>query len=126
MIYGIYAFKADLEALSYPNLLTQKGSDHVDYLIIPSFVIPIGRFEGKVIDLAIPVPTDYPRTVGASIHVKSNPHILDKSDSQPKIRNIIDSSLGEEWRYWSFRFIPQNEKTAENLMHQINGVFKNI
>lgn len=126
MNYGIEAFKLDLEALSYTDLITKKGNDQVDFLVIPSFIVPIGRFEGRVIDLAIPVPGDYPRTVGASIHIKSNPQLLEKSDSLTSVRNIIDSSLGEEWRYWSFRFIPQIENTAENLMHQINGVFKNI
>jgi hypothetical protein len=88
--------------------------------------VPLGRFAGRTIDLGIPATPDFPRTVGASIHVRCSPQLLEKTDSAPNIRNIIDSPLGAEWRYWSNNFAWQGEaeRSAARLMSKINGVFE--
>jgi hypothetical protein len=86
----------------------------------------LGRFKDRTIDLGIQATNDFPRTVAASIHVRANPQLLEKSDTVPNVRNIIDSPLGAEWRYWSHNFGWQGEKSARRLMNQIKGIFENV
>lgn len=125
MSIAVQKFLDDLVALGYtPELVT--ASSNQQFAIIRNYQIEIGRFAGKIIDLGLPAQLDYPRMVGQSIHIKSDPILLDKSDSQSGVRNIIDSPLGQEWRYWSYRFTAYPEETAKQLMIQVNGVFKRI
>lgn len=123
--YGKERLYNDLISDGYsPEYL--RDTKGMDYVVITEYVIQFGIFKGQVIALAIPVPKDYPRTTGASIHVKSNPHLLDNKDTIKGKRNIIYSNLGNEWRYWSFRFNLSSENPTNDLMSQINGIFKNI
>lgn len=124
MSIAVQKFLDDLVAGYAPELATDSNGQQ--FAIIRNYQIELGRFAGKLIDLGLPAQLDYPRMVGQSIHVKSDPILLEKSDSVAGIRNIIDSSLGGEWRYWSFRFTAHPEETAKQLMVQINGVFKRI
>lgn len=103
-----------------------RDSSGVDYVVINNYVIQFGIFKGREIALAIPVPNDYPRTSGSCIHIKSDPMILDYKDTIQGKRNIIQSNLGADWRYWSFRFNLHTENPTIDLMSQINGIFKNI
>lgn len=125
MIYGADRMLQDLENLGYKKLELIEANNQ-QYISIQSFIVTLGQFSSRVIDLAIPVPPDYPRTVGASIHIKSTPQLLEKEQSIPNVRNIIDSPLGAEWRYWSFRFLPTEGDSTQNLIHQINGIFRTI
>lgn len=123
MIYGSECFIQDFNNLGYyPELVTAK--DNQVYAVIKDFEVPIGKFSGRIIDLGIIIPSDYPRIVHSSIHVKANPQLFEKTDTLSGIRNIIDSGLGTEWRYWSCAFRAEPENTALNLITQINGVFK--
>lgn len=126
MIYGANRLLQDLTALNYEGLSVISDSSGQAYLKISGYEVELGRFAGQIIDLAIPVPQDYPRTVGSSIHICSEPQLLEKQDSIPNVRNITDSNLGAKWRYWSFRFLATENLTSKNLMEQINGVFRNI
>lgn len=123
MDYGIVKFIKDFESLNY-HPVAQKGLDGQTYAIFKDFEVPIGRFSGRIIDLGILVFPDYPRIVHSSIHIKANPQLFEKSDTVPGVRNIIDSGLGPDWRYWSYAFKAAPEDTALNLITQINGVFK--
>ena len=123
MIYGSERFLKDFKEIGYTAELA-KGVDGKDYAIFKEFEIEIGKFSGKVIDLGLIIPPDYPRRVHNSIHVKAIPQLFEKTDTIPGVRNIIDSGLGLEWRYWSHRFNSIPEDTAMHLMSQINGVFK--
>lgn len=123
MIYGPERFLKDFEEIGYTVEIV-KGADGKDYAVFKEFEIEIGKFSGKVIDLGLIIPPDYPRRVHSSIHVKATPQLFEKTDSIPGIRNIIDSGLGLEWRYWSYRFNAVPEDTAMHLIAQINGVFK--
>src|SRR6185369_13588912 len=78
--------------------------------VIKSYEVPVGRFQGKIIDLGIQATTDFPRTVAPAIHVLANPQLFEKTDSIQGVRNITDSALGSEWRYWSRNFGWQGEK----------------
>jgi hypothetical protein len=123
MIYGSECFINDFTNLGYqPELV--KGGDGQIYAVFKEFEIPIGKFSGKIIDLALIVPSDYPRMVHSSIHVKATPQLFEKTDTLSGFRNIIDSGLGPEWRYWSCAFKAVPEDTAKHLMSQITGVFK--
>jgi len=123
MIYGEERFLKDFKEIGYtPELV--KGGDGQTYAVFRDFEIEIGKFSGRIIDLGLIVFQDYPRIVHNSIHVKATPQLFEKSDTVPRVRNILNSGLGPEWRYWSYRFNATPEDTAVNLMSQINGVFK--
>lgn len=122
--YGIDRFLQDLSELGYvPEKVVTANTN---FAVIRDFEVPVGRFQGRIIDLGIPVPNDYPRLLGCSLQIKSTPHLLEYSDSISNIRNIIVSPLGQEWRYWSFRFEASPENTMQNLIYQIHGIFQRI
>jgi hypothetical protein len=123
--YGPSRLTEDLQNLGY-SINSISASNGKDFVQIENYKVKTGRFEGRVIDLAIPAPNEYPRTVGPSIHIKSDPVLLDKQDTLHNKRNIIESPLGGQWRYWSFRFNLNSENPTKDLMSQINGIFKNI
>jgi len=124
VIYGPPRLIAELQALGHPaeEHLAQDGSR---FALIPGFVVSCGRFTGRQIDLALQATADFPRTVASAIHVRANPQLFDYQDTQPNVRNITQSILGPDWRYWSHNFGWQGEKSARRLMSQINGIFVN-
>ena len=122
MIYGSECFIKDFNAIGYSPILVGVGKQN--YAIFKEFEIPIGKFAGRIIDLALIVLNDYPRMVHSSIHIKTTPQLFEKSDTISGVRNIIDSGLGVEWRYWSIALKSVPDNTAMHLMSQINGVFK--
>ena len=124
--YGKERLFNDLILLGYQIIEHVQATNGQDYVVIKSYEIEHGIFEGRIIDLALHAPKEYPRTIGPSIQVKSSPHLLEKHDSIPKKRNVIDSPLGSEWRYWSFRFSLNQNDPTKDLMTQINGIFRNI
>jgi hypothetical protein len=124
-LYGIEKFLQDLFDLGY---LSEKviGSDNVKYAVIRNYEVPIGKFQGRIIDLGIPIPDDYPRLIGPSIHIRATPQLLEYADTIPNVRNIIGSQLGQDWRYWSFRLNILPENTTANILFQIHGIFQRI
>ena len=121
-LYGPERLRADLEALGFEVELVT-GDDRNTYAVIREFEVPLGRFAGRIIDLAITATADYPRSVAAAIHVRAQPQLFEKSDSLPNVRNITDSGLGPEWRYWSKNFGWNGERTTRCLISQINKIF---
>jgi hypothetical protein len=95
------------------------------FVVIFPFTVPGGRFSDRIIHLAIQATADFPRTVPSAIHIKATPQLYDCADSVPNVRNITQSALGNEWRYWSHNFGWQEERSARRLMSQINGIFLN-
>lgn len=124
--YGPEQLVCELNQMGYNAELVQ-GQDNQFYAVIRGYVIQLGKFAGKAIDLAIPAMPNFPQAVASSIHVRAKPQLYDKCDSVANVRNIIDSGMGNEWRYWSrnFNWGSQKKKTARRLMAQIAGVFKN-
>lgn len=122
--YGIERFLQDMAEIDY-SPEKQVGGDGQIYAVFRKFEIQTGRFQGRIIDLGIPVPNDYPRLIGPSIHIKAVPQLIEYSNI-PNVINVITSHLGAEWRYWSFslRIFPEN--TAQNLMSQIHGIFQRV
>ncbi|HEX5886312.1 MAG TPA: E2/UBC family protein [Pyrinomonadaceae bacterium] len=113
---------SDLEELGFTAQLVAAGDNR--FAVVPQYEVEIGRFVGRVIDLGILVTPDYPRTVASAIHIRANPQLLEKSDTVPNVRNITDSQLGPEWRYWSHNFQWTEERSTRRLISQINGIFK--
>jgi hypothetical protein len=111
----------DLTALGH-TVSTLKDTTGMQYAVIPGFEIPSGNFARRIIDLAIPVPADYPRSVGPSMHIRANP-ILTAIGNVPGIRNVVPSNLGADWQYWSYRFLVRPDNTTSELISQINEVF---
>ena len=124
MTFGITRLIEDLKELGYEHTESIADAGGNTFALIKGFEVQASRFAGRIIDLAIPAPPDYGRIVGAAIHVRSVPHLLDVSDTVPGQKNIAASNLGPDWRYWSHQFTYNTEETTKHLMIQINGVFK--
>lgn len=122
MKIGIDRLMEELETLNY-SVSKAKDSNGLDYAVISNFNIPAGSFAGRVIDLAIPAPADFPRSVGASMHLKSNPHLVEFKNI-PQVRNVIQSPLGNAWQYWSYAFKVRPNNSTNELITQINEIFR--
>jgi hypothetical protein len=122
MMFGLPRLSEELRTL---GLAVQPvtAPDGSPFAVIPDFEIGCGRFVGRVIDLGIQATPDFPRTVAAAIHIKATPQLYDFGDTVPGTRNIARSVLGPEWRYWSYNFGWNGEKTARRLISQINTIF---
>lgn len=117
---GIERLISDLQELGF-DVTTQRDTTGVDYAVIPDFDIPAGTLAGRNIKLAIPAPVDYPRSYGASIHI--TPHLAEFGQVG-QLRNVTHSNLGTEWQYWSYRFNIRSENPTNELMTQINEIFR--
>ncbi len=122
--FGIARMLRELEAVGVEATATRREDQ--DYAVIERYQIDGGRFAGRHIGLGIPAPPDYPNTVGASIHVRAAPQLHEKTDNVPNVRNIQDSALGAEWRYWSHQFPwPATvEQPIVRLLAQIASIFE--
>jgi len=121
-MYGPERLVNDLKALGLEvSEITTSGGER--FAVIVGFTVSGGRFNGRVIDLAVQATADFPRTVASAIHVKADPQLYEITDTVPQVRNITDSVLGPEWRYWSNNFQWTEERSARRLLSQINGIF---
>lgn len=123
--FGVDRFTKDLASLGYKDIEVIKDVKNLHYIILKNYEIDSGRFINNCIQLGIPVPNDYPRSLMASIHIMSNPILLDIGSSKGKY-NVIKSTLGDGWRYWSNRFSADGKEPTLHIMAQINGIFRNI
>ena len=122
MNYGPQKLISGLAELGFEAQLVEAGDNR--FAVFP-YDVPIGRFAGRSIKVGVLATPDFPRTVASAIHVNANPQLLEKSDSVSDVRNIQDSPLGAEWRYWSHNFQWTEERSTRRLISQINGIFKN-
>ena len=122
--FGPERFIKELGNLGYtPELIVVKSTDK--YAILRDYVIQTGRFINREIDLGMLATNDFPITVTSAIHVRSDPQLYEKTDSVINVRNITDSPLGDDWRYWSINFNWKKGDTSRRLMSKINTVFQN-
>lgn len=122
IIFGAERLKSDLEALGF-KVTISNGNDGQPYVVIIGFEIPTGRFGRRIIDLGVMAVANYPQGVASALQVKADPQLFEKTDSESGVRNIQDSPLGVEWRYWSKNFNWEGEKTTRRLISQINRIF---
>lgn len=122
--FGPDRFVEELTSLGYKTELIV-ASDNNKYAIIPGYVIPLGKFNKRTIDLGMLATNDFPISVTSAIHVRTHPQLYEKTDTVPDVRNILDSVLGPDWRYWSVNFNWKKGHSTRRLMSQINTVFQN-
>lgn len=123
MSFGVNRLIEDLVNLGFNEVSVVKDNANVNYAVIANFEIPAGSFCGKCIDLAIPVPDQYPQLFGASIHLRSEPHLV-PFGQVVNLRNVIESGLGAAWQYWSYRFNILPDNPTAQLISQINEIFR--
>lgn len=123
MSFGIQRLVDDLIDLGFNDVSIIHDNANTSYALIPNFEIPAGSFAGRNIDLAIPATAQYPQTFGASMHIRTDPHLV-AFGSIPNIRNVIASGLGVEWQYWSYCFNVKPTNPTSELISQINGIFR--
>lgn len=122
MKIGIERLLHDLSEMGFEEVGT-RTKDGMGYAIISKFIIPAGKYVGRFIELAIPAPVNYPQSVGASMHVKADP-ILYPIGNVPNVRNVIKSPLGDDWQYWSYQFHVRPNNSTQELISQINEIFR--
>lgn len=123
MSFGVERLVKDLIDLGFSEVSTIKDSGNNIYALITNYEILAGNFAGKEIKLAIPAPAQYPQLLGASIHLCSEPHLVEFG-SIPNVRNVIASPLGAEWQYWSYQFKIGAINPTSELLSQINEIFR--
>lgn len=119
---GIERLLHDLREQGYEQVHALTDGQGQAYAVLPNFEIPAGTFAGRVIDLAIPAPADYPRALHSSIHLRATPHLVPFGGNGS--RNVINSNLGADWQYWSYQFFNRPANPTAELMTQINAVFR--
>lgn len=122
MGFGVDRLIEDLRGLGYAEVELALGSDGNPFAVLRGYTVPLGRFAGREIDLAVPAPPNYPQGVGAAIHVRATPQLL-PDGNVPGVRNVIASPLGPDWRYWSHNFGWSGERSTRELLGQINRIF---
>jgi hypothetical protein len=95
--------EADLKAQGFTTEVITVGGQ--PFVLLRDFTVSSGRFEGKIIDLALEVQPSYPQHLAAALHVKAEPKLLPPG-RQPNGYNVLEgnSPLGPDWQYWSFNF----------------------
>jgi hypothetical protein len=63
---------------------------------IQQYAIIHGKYSGKIIQIGIPIPKDFPITAPYGMHVKSDHGF---TESIPNANN--PSALGSDWNFWS-------------------------
>jgi hypothetical protein len=113
-------FIQQLQALGYT---VQEPA--TDFIAI-DFEIPLGRFRGQKVTMALQVTEAFPMTPPPGPHFK--PHLLPITGgggSHP-YGAIHTSPLGLEWQYWSRPFTAHwnnTAKTAKVYLTHINNLF---
>jgi hypothetical protein len=124
MKFGPERMIEDLGLLGFSGERAVDTENH-SFVVIRDFLIELGKFAGRRVDLGIPVPDNFPQGVAAAIHVRAMPQLYETTDSLPNVRNIVASKLGCEWRYWSKNFNWRGERSTRRLLSQINEIFLN-
>ena len=114
----------ELQDLGYKPKLVD-APDGNQYVVLAGYTVELGKFSGRVIDIGFLATADFPNSVASAIHIKSDPQLYETKDTLKGIRNITNSALGDEWRYWSINFNWQSGSSARRLLSQINTVFQN-
>ncbi len=122
MSYGPDRLYQDLQTLGFKVEKVTPAAGGT-FAVLPDYLVEVGKFAGRIIDLGIPATADFPRSVAAAIHVRGAPQLFDYADCVPNVRNIQPSPLGEDWRYWSKNFNWTSERSARRLVSQINSIF---
>ncbi|MEM2159741.1 MAG: E2/UBC family protein [Candidatus Nitrosotenuis sp.] len=93
----------DTSPQDFEELLKKMGIDYTKELLngkiffkVQSYVVPQGKYAGKVIGVGFAIPTDFPTTAPYGIHVRTDHGFQESID-----RSDNPSDLGPDWRFWS-------------------------
>jgi len=79
------------------NFSVSRGNtvDGKAFFIVADYEVMYGQNHGKKIEIAFPIPLDYPTTAPYGMHIKL-PHNLTGN-----ITSVGSSPLGPNWQFWS-------------------------
>lgn len=104
-----------------------KEESRKDNFVFFSFVIPVGKFAGRAIRLALEITGDMPLNSPGGPHI--SPHLLPlhPSNDLPHPQGAVHPSepLGPEWQYWSRPFLDwkDGERTTRRYMQHLIRLF---
>lgn len=92
----------DTSKQDFENFLKKKDLKYETVLIdgktifkIVDYVIPHGKHVGKTVQVAFPIPNDYPSAAPYGMHIKSDHGFTEN------IPNNNPSPLSSDWQFWS-------------------------
>lgn len=126
---GLERFVEDFRAMGW----TVDGplqSGGLRWAIIHEFIVPAGRFSGRVIDVAIPAPDDFPATPPGGLYV--SPDLIPVNEMgglSVHDRAGETAGLPGRWQYWSRPVPPgtwQPMRGIRRLINHWNAVMANV
>ena len=109
--------------VDFINQLKELGYEPIEIqnMVSLEYEIPVGKFTGKKVWIALQIGNDFPANPPPGPHFK--PHLLPITGgggSHPT-GAIHGSSLGEEWQYWSrpFKEWGKTDRTVKTYLAYI-------
>ena len=82
---------------------------------ISNYIILHGKYQGKIVEIGVALPNDFPSSAPYGVHIKANHGITDN------IPNKNPSGLGSDWEFWS-RTVPNWISGRRNCQYYIDNV----
>ena len=95
------------------------GADRRLYTKVVDYVIPVGKFTGKVCSVAIPHVTAVPYVFPPSVHV--SPHLVPMDLGRYRTR---PSPVGPGWQYFSR--VLRGAATPRNVVAHLATIFREL
>jgi len=115
-------FINQLQALGFT--VQEPATDFVSF----EYEIPVGRFTGQKVEMALQVNDSFPMNAPPGPHFK--PHLLPVTGGggTHPYGAIHNSPLGSEWQYWSRPFKERNrsKKDVKTYLAHIRNLFATI
>lgn len=98
--------------------ITDQGN--APFLVVRDYTVPAGSLAGTTCDLAIQRTAAIPYQPPPAIHTR--PHLVPMDQGR---FNVLVSSLGPDWQYWS-RTVPPERQTPSGMVAHIATVFAQV
>lgn len=106
-------FERYLKKMGWAYEVRQDGDKRI--FRVDNYVIPHGKYAGKIVSIGFPMPKDFPTTAPYGIHVKANGVFTEQ------VPRLNPSCLGSEWHFWS-RQIHNWQTGRRNSQYYIDNV----
>lgn len=115
-------FITQLQALGYD--VQEPRPDFISF----TYVIPVGRFEGKQVEIAFQMDNSYPINCPGGPHFKPLLLPITGGGGCHPYGAIHTSALGNDWEYWSrpFKDWGRSDKTAKTYLAHIKNLLATI
>ena len=92
-----------------------QGDANKKVYVVRQYSIPNGKYSGTVVDLGLPIPSDYPVTAPYGVHVRAKMPFENNRAANP-------SPLGEGWQFWSRQVNDwsQGKRNAQYYMDHVD------